>query len=410
MRALLVAILIGCGARSGIPDLEAAGGVAPPGGSSPLDRSTRVALSAGFQHACALDGGRVRCWGSNTAGQLGDGTTDTRTTPVLVDGIDDAVEVAVGGNVSCARKSSGAVWCWGDNRFGQLGVGAPASSPRPREVRGVNARSLVVGATRTCAIAKDGSVTCWGPLTDRVVVFANAACADTATCDATPRRVPGLSNVVQISIGWRSTCALTDDGSVWCWGHNERGQLGDGTRIDRDTPARINDLRAKAIALGRYHACALTGDGVRCWGDGTLGRAGSPSEEPESCVVIGSDGDPAQAVLTPRTVGKTADAIQLSAGTSHTCVHRDNGEVACWGRQVNGELDGGSTPGPYTPGWCSPTPLPVRDAMRATSIAIGASFSCAFGSDLRRCWGRNQFGQLGDGTLIDRVVPVDVKW
>jgi alpha-tubulin suppressor-like RCC1 family protein len=198
--------------------------------------SDTIALAAGSSHTCALtEAGGLHCWGDNAHGQLGDGTSEDRSTPVRVSGLERGViALTAGGWHTCALTEDGGVHCWGWNGRGQLGDGTTEDRSTPVTVSGLQ------------------------------------------------------SGVTAITAGGSYTCALTDAGAVRCWGNNEDGQLGDGTTENRTTPVRVSGLDSDIIALaaGESHTCALAEDGgVHCWGwnwDGQLGdgTAGSHSAVP----------------------------------------------------------------------------------------------------------------------------------
>lgn len=251
------------------------------------DVATQVTVGAG--HACAVnDTGGVLCWGRNLAGEVGDGTTTLRTTPVAVTGLSSGVaSVDVGDSLestsgpyatlayrshSCAVTTSGTVKCWGLNHFGALGDGTIMSSTVPVDVAGLSGIvQVAAGGWHTCALAASGAVACWG-WNDR------GQLGDGSLIDSlTPVAVAGLSSgVVAIAVGPQHGCALTTAGGVKCWGANASGQLGNGTTTDSSTPVDVTTLSTGVQQIsaggefadfGHGETCALTvSGGVKCWG------------------------------------------------------------------------------------------------------------------------------------------------
>jgi alpha-tubulin suppressor-like RCC1 family protein len=406
-----------------------------------------VAVQAGSVHTCALTGaGTVKCWGDNQYGQLGDGTTTERHSPVDVVGVGGVVALALGSAHTCALTAAGAVRCWGFNGYGALGDGTTADRNTAVEPIGLSAgvSQVTAGASHTCALQSDGSVTCWGGNTEGE--------AGDGTVGS-PRVQPLLSSVtgvtaVTISAGLRHTCALTTDGGLKCWGGNSFGQLGDGSTTDRPTPVDVLSLTSDVaqVAGGLYHTCAVTLSGhAWCWGfnnhgqigDGTTTNRPVPVEVAVSskwlaAMVPGgfhtlalmadgaakgwgynSQGQLGDGTTTSRTSPPSSDVFNggelpssgepIAAGESHTCRITAAGGVQCWGDNEAGQLGNGTTTS-------SPFPVDVPALPNGVvSLAVGNGHTCALtaGGGLK-CWGSNLYGQLGDGTTTNRTTPTDV--
>jgi alpha-tubulin suppressor-like RCC1 family protein len=234
--------------------------------------SMASSVTAGASHTCASMGdGTVRCWGANRDGQLGDGTTTGRVSPVVVQDLVDAVEVAAGTSHTCALLASGRMRCWGSNSFGELGDGTKVAQFAPVLVANLDdAVALAVGGNHSCAVTASGGLKCWGN-------NANGQLGDgTKENRPTPISVEGLHNVVSVAAGFNHTCALLADQAVRCWGANALGQLGDGTTYDSALPV-VGPQWTNAIAVkaGGNHTCLLSPYGnIQCAGDNSYGQLG----------------------------------------------------------------------------------------------------------------------------------------
>jgi alpha-tubulin suppressor-like RCC1 family protein len=342
-------------------------------------------LAARGSAACALGaGGTVQCWGSNTYGALGDGTTVTRTAPVSVRGLRNATAVAVGSGHACALLADATVRCWGRNAQGQLGDGTTTQRLAPVAVVGLaGATALVAHGEFTCARLTDGTARCWG-------YNASGQLGDgTVTRRLTPVPVAGLAGVTSLAAGTSHACAVLGDGTAQCWGLNSNGQLGDGTLVTRGAPAPVAGLTgATAVIAGAAFTCALRGDGTaRCWGQNSNGQLG--------------DGSTTRRPL-PVTVAGLTGATQLAAGASHACATLGDGTARCWGANANGQLGDGTVTQRVTA-------TPTAALAGAVKLVAGDRSTCALQvGGAAQCWGDNTSGQLGDGTNTPRTTPLAV--
>ncbi len=349
-------------------------------------------VTAGNTHTCStLTTGQIRCWGGNTSGQLGNGSTSGSSAPVAVSGVSGATAVASGWTHTCALVSGGQARCWGLNTSGQLGLdpSSTVSSSTPVGVPGLSgATRLAAGFAHTCAVVAGGQVRCWGDNSSGQL--GNGA---TSAFSAVPVPVPGLSGATQISAGVSHTCVLLTSGQARCWGDNNSGQLGNGTLSNSAVPVVVTGLTgATQIASGNSHSCVLLAAGqLRCWGANFSGQLGNDS-------TAGSES------TTPLGVIGVSGATQVAAGGDHACAVVSGGQVRCWGSNTSGQIGNGSI-------GFAPVPLAVgvTGLSGATQLAAGTNHTCArLGSSQVRCWGSNSNGQLGNGATVLSTTPQTV--
>lgn len=201
----------------------------------------QIAAGEGFSCAVTTDS-LAYCWGANYSSRLGVESLPNSVDPVPVTGNDRFASVAAGGVHACALAASGAAWCWGDNTMGQLGTGtgAPDSSAQPLAVAGAHDFQVVAtGSHSSCAIDAAGAAWCWGENDADQLGAASAESCGGTPCSRAPLPVAGGLTFSQVAVGDRHACGLSTAGILYCWGANDRGQLGDGTTLDREEPVRV---------------------------------------------------------------------------------------------------------------------------------------------------------------------------
>jgi alpha-tubulin suppressor-like RCC1 family protein len=327
---------------------------------------------------CAITlAGRLRCWGYNGHGQLGDGTLNALPSPtaVLVDGRDrsDWRAVTVGGWHSCAITADEELYCWGSSTRGQVGRDGDFAVPLPNRIapekRWVR---LAAGVYHTCAIANDATMWCIG-------ADGTGQLGDGGTAASTPQRVMGEWQTA--SAGTVNTCAIDLGFRAWCSGDNEYGQLGLGAPDSHASPAQIGSASWTAVATGRYHACGIQDGNVWCWGGNYAGQLGTGGYDAHSSpVAIGS-------------------GVKLTA-SEHTCTLTSSNLMYCWGNNANGQIGNSST--------ATTEPSPVAyTGVFMKAVAAGEQHTCSLesSSGFVYCWGANQYGQLGTNDTVSSAQP-----
>ena len=383
-------------------------------------------LAMGQIHTCAIDeNGALTCWGAAGNGRLGmvlaaedthactdageTTTVDCRKIPTEVNlGTGrSALEVALGFQHTCAVLDDGSLKCWGSNGYGQVGDGSTTERNTPTRVAlgdGRSATGVSLGQQHTCALLDDGSVKCWG-------VNSQGQTGDgirNLVQEPYSVTLPSGKTAVAIRGGGNFSCALLNDQSLSCWGSNSFGQLGNDDTSISATPVGVTlsgDKTPTDAELGLNHACAILDDNsLVCWGRNHEGQLGVGTGSNESCNFGGNNFN---CVKTPTEVDLGADrtALAVDLGRHHTCAVLDNGSIVCWGENDFGQLGDGTTTNRNTP-----VAVTVPGGQKAKAISLGVNVSCATLEDNSVfCWGKNHFGQLLDGTTIDRYAPVRAR-
>lgn len=347
-----------------------------------------VALATIADRCALTTTGAVWCWGQNQDGRVGNGTRDFSRIPVPVTGLSVGVTAIAAGGQMCAIQN-GNVLCWGAYRpgppFPETGSLAPKAVPGlPSGITRV-----AVGESHACIVTNEGAAWCWGENSDGQLGNGTAG----PTQPPSPTQVVGLSTgVAQIVAGRNHTCALTTAGSVFCWGSNSSGQLGDGGGGSRSSPfASGITTGAIQVTAAENTTCAVTNDHSGwCWGSNLYGQVGNGTEGGSVSVPQRND---------------LSGIASVSIGHSSSCAVTTSGGAWCWGRNQAGEVGDGSRTRRLSP-------VPVTGLTTGVvAVAAGSGKSCAVKSDgTAWCWGGNGSYQLGDGTSIDRLTPVRVNF
>ncbi len=367
-------------------------------------------IQTGDTHACAITAEqKLICWGTAGDGRLGNGdphslheagevianiaaleaTPSTRATFAAGEGdLEYALHFAVGSHQVCGIQD-GRVYCFGEGSEGRLGTGSSRPNPSTggTPVDGItDAVQVATGLGRTCALRKNGQVACWGNLSGRLST-------------SLPIPIEGITDAKYVAVGGTAYgmvgCVVHADDGVSCWGNNNGGELGRGSRGEATMePARIPDFTGiEEITIGTSSLCARNNEGkVFCWGSGSYGQIGNGA----------TDSSP-----TPVQVSGITDATDIGGASYNACALRRGGTVMCWGSNEDGQIGDGKTGRDNN----ATSPVAVRGLRNVASLGNIADSSCAPLRDgTMRCWGANDFGQTGHNESETDDVTAPWEW
>jgi len=350
-------------------------------------------VSAGGNHTVAIGtDGTLWAWGNNHFGQLGDGTIIThRTMPTRIGANSDWAYVSAGWDHTAAVRADGTLWTWGWNNVGQLGDGTMGIANyrnTPAQIgTDTNWVSVSAGSGHTAAIRTDGTLWVWGNNENGQLGIGTVG-----GFIPVPVQVQAGTLWESVSAGSNHTAAIRTDGSLWAWGFNGQGRLGDGTTTQRITPVRIGaDNDWASVSAGNAHTAAVrTGGTLWTWGFNGQGRLGDGTTTNRS---------------SPVQIHAGRTWTSVSAGSTHTAAIMENGTLWAWGFNSHGRLGSGVAAGEMS------FPSRVRTMTDVTwaSIYAGGSHTVAVGTDgTLWAWGNNWDNQLGDDTMTNRYIQIQV--
>lgn len=373
-------------------------------------------VATGGNHSCAINSaGQAYCWGFNNNGQLGNNSTTDSSTPVAVNtsgvlGGKTILEIAPASQHTCALASDHNVYCWGWGDIGQLGDNLSTTSWVPVAVdktgvlSGKTVKALAVAEQDACVIASDDKLYCWGNNWAGILGDGSDTRRPAPVAVDTSGVLSGKT-IASIKMGAGLSCALDSNSVAYCWGYNSYGQLGDNSTTERHSPVLVDtSLGAlagktiKSIYPGSEFNCAIASDDqVYCWGYNNHGQLGNNSTTNSQVpVAVNTSG-----ALSGKTVAS------IASGNYGVCAVASDSNAYCWGLNDSGQLGIGLWTDSHVP--VAVNTAGVLSGKTIHSIYLNYTQSCAVASDNEvYCWGRNEYGQLGNSSTTNSNVPVAV--
>ncbi len=320
-------------------------------------------VSLGGNHSAAItEDGSLYLWGSNSSGQLGNGTKEDSSIPIKV--MENVTSVSLGYSHSAAITEDGSLYLWGDNYYGKLGNETWYNSNIPIKIM-ENVASVSLGRDHSAAITKEGSLYLWGNS------YYGQLGNGTTNLSSTPIKI--MENVISVSLGWYHSAVITKDKDLYLWGRNEEKQLGNGTQKNSSFPIKVMENVA-SVSLGVYHSTAITKEGsLYLWGNNNSGQLGNGTKEDSSIPIKVME-----------------NVVSVSLGNSHSAAITEGGNLYLWGDNYYAQLGNGIKR-------YSSTPIKIMG--NVANISLGAYHSAAIMENGNLyLWGDNRYGQLGDGT------------
>lgn len=373
----------------------------------------QIAVGTQSAHTCAIaTNNNAYCWGWNGSGQLGDSTNVNKKVPTLVStsGVLSGKTIKYitgGGDFTCALASDNNVYCWGENSMGQLGNNSTTDSLVPVQIdmsgalSGMTILAVDSGYSHSCVIASDNNAYCWGQGTSGQL--GHALSTDSLVPVAVSKT--GLfsdKTIKSVSAGTSSTCAIASNNNAYCWGAGGWGQLGNNAVANSNVPVAVytsgvfSGKTVLSIKVGRFNACAIASDNLAyCWGADNYSQIGDSSTTNKRVPTAVSTAG----VLSGKTISS------ISTGDYHSCAVASDSQIYCWGFNDYSSLGTGGTAQAWVP--VSINISGVLSGKTIKSVDEGYLHGCAIASDNQiYCWGYNAFGQLGNNSTTDSMVPV----
>ncbi len=364
-------------------------------------------IATGAGHSCAINQGdfSLWCWGNNDNSQQGYPSTDNtrdKTKASEVEVTTDWLKIATSDTHTCAIKTDGTLWCWGDNSQSQLGDGGTAEGTTPKQIASSQLwLSISLGNNYSCGIKDDSTLWCWGS--------SSSPLGQTSLGHTTPSQVDTaedwLAHQTKDTLATSDThaCAIKTDDTLWCWGDNSFGQLGNGTTIASIVPIKVGEDTWDTISVANEYSCGFKKNDnltLWCWGNNAnfmLGHDSSDNTQPSAVDV---------------NFGWQA----ISTGNTHACAIRSSDETLwCWGSNSDGQI--GHDPTIVTEP--STVPRQVEAGTKWVNVSVSGNHTCATKKELDVnnnvtptlwCWGKNDSGQLGIGSLTSGFEPTKILY